>query len=84
MKNLIKFSALILAVVSCSCTVVKTKTASGGEATFASLGGDSRAVAIAPEGATLEENKNSAAFGKAVGTATTITGILSAAGVTGK
>lgn len=72
---------ILLTAAICSCTVVKTKNATGAEAMFASLGGDSKNVTISPDGAKIEENKNSLSFGKAVNASTTISGVMAAAGV---
>lgn len=51
-----------------SCTVITTENATG-KATYASLGGDSKQVAISPGGATVAEAKTSLAFGKTVNAA---------------
>lgn len=64
-----------------SCTLVHTQTDTGGQATFASLGGDSENITISAEGAQIASNKNSSAFKEGTKAATAISGILSFASV---
>lgn len=74
---------LLLAALCCSCTVVKTRSAAGGEAMFASVGGDSKTISIGPDGAQMAENRNSLAFGKAITATSTLTGVVAAARLAG-
>ena len=72
---------LVSAMILNSCTFVQTTTNSGGKATFASLGGDSKEINISSDGAQIASNTNSEAFTKAARTATAISGIFALASV---
>lgn len=56
------YALAILALIFTGCTSVSTKNAAGGKSSYTAIGGDTKAVSIGPDGATIGENKNSGAL----------------------
>lgn len=77
-----KTPAIAIACIALSaCTTVHVRNPQGGQATFASLGGDSEQIAISPDGATIASNRNAPSFKTAAIAGTLAYGLNQAAGV---